>query len=113
MNLLDAEWRAGTLHVEGQEIRFPSMRFRLGDAPRPVVIGVRPEAFDAERGLVAEIDPASREIAGGETLLRGGVGTTTVSIRLPGAVRDVPPRLVAAPTSFHLFDATTRLRLGP
>jgi ABC-type sugar transport system ATPase subunit len=113
MNLLEAEWAAGAVRVEGQEIRLPAVRFRLGDAPRPVMVGVRPEAFDAERGLVVEVDPGSREILGGETLLRGRVGTTTVSMRLPGAIREIPPRLVAAPENFHLFDPTTGLRLAP
>jgi ABC-type sugar transport system ATPase subunit len=113
MNLLEARWEAGTLHVGDQEVRLPSLRFRLGDTARPVVIGVRPEAFDAERGLVAEVDASSREVLGGETLLRGRVGTTEVSLRLPGSGRDVPERVVAAPSSFHVFDATTGARLGP
>jgi ABC-type sugar transport system ATPase subunit len=69
-----------------------------------LTIGVRPEAFvsDATDGLVAELDPATREFLGAETLVRGRVGTHEVLVRLTGPV---PARAAVPADRWHVFDA--------
>ena len=91
-------------------------RTRFGAHSGALRIGIRPEAFHAggngEEGLEAVIDPSTREILGSETLVRGTIEREPVTIRLPGVVRDVPPRLIARFADVHCFaddDAGVRL----
>jgi multiple sugar transport system ATP-binding protein len=117
MNLLEANASYGAIALGGQSISL----MRLNDhllanlTPGPVIVGIRPEAFSAadsggER-MVAVTDPASREVLGSETLVRGVVGTAQVCIRLPGVVREVPRTVVAYPQEMHFFDPRSGARI--
>jgi ABC-type sugar transport system ATPase subunit len=118
MNLLDAEYGDGVLAIEGQRCSVPpALRAALSRTSGPVVVGIRPEAFvPAEQvrdgALGAVPDPFAREMLGSETLLRARVGAREVVVRLPGVVRDVPPRVAAPPDALHVF-ASDGSRLGP
>jgi ABC-type sugar transport system ATPase subunit len=118
MNLLAAEWADGALRLGGQSVVPPDgLRVRLGSVRRPVRVGVRPEAFlpaDGPAGgaLVAVPRPETRELLGGETLVRAAVGGEEVVVRLFGAAREVPARVAAPPEALHVF-AGDGSRLGP
>jgi len=110
MNLLPAVGSDTGIAVGGQ--RLTGAR----DVPAgPLVVGVRPEAFGpaAPGGLDAWLEPATSEILGNETLVRGAVGSEPVTVRLPGVVRAVPPRLTAPLDALHFFAADAAgTRLG-
>jgi sn-glycerol 3-phosphate transport system ATP-binding protein len=72
-----------------------------------LTLGVRPEAFvpDATDGLVAELDPSTREYLGAETLVRARVGTHDVLVRLTGGMAS---RAAAPRAAWHVFDRDGR-----
>jgi multiple sugar transport system ATP-binding protein len=108
MNLLPAVRTAIGLRVGDQQIALPpDRRPRASDQDGRLVVGVRPEAFGAgtPSGLHAAMDPATREILGSETLVRGTIGNEPVTARLAGVVRDVPSRLTAPIEALHFFAA--------
>jgi ABC-type sugar transport system ATPase subunit len=116
MNLLDAEYDAGTLQIGDQRLAVPSAL--VGGKSRRVLVGIRPEAFGPVEGnstsaLLGVPEPETREILGSETLVRARVGRTQVVVRLPGIVRDVPARVAAPVESLHVFSAEDGVRLGP
>ncbi len=119
MNLLDAEYAAGALHVGDQRLAAtPALAAALRTTTGPVVVGVRPEAFVPAGGgvsdaLIAAPDATTREVLGSETLVRAGLGCGHVIVRLPGIVRDVPARVAAPVGSLHVFAAIDGIRLGP
>ncbi|MDX2169079.1 MAG: ABC transporter ATP-binding protein [Deltaproteobacteria bacterium] len=105
MNLLPAE-------LDDDGLTIGSARISLPAALRPAAhgrlqIGIRPEAFGAsERGALPVLtDPTTIEILGSETLARATLGGLPVTVRLPGIVRDPPPRLSAALAALHFFAA--------
>jgi len=101
MNLLPGVGSDDGITVGGQ--RIPARDVPIGQ----LVVGVRPEAFGAAMpgGLDAVLEPATSEILGNETLVGGAVGSERVTVRLPGVVRDVPPRLTAPLDRLHFFAA--------
>ena len=108
MNLLPATVTPGGLLVGTQRIALAAAaQDRLGAPGGRLLVGVRPEAFGepTPSGLDAMIDPSTREILGSETLARGDAGGEPVTVRLPGLVRDVPPRLTAPLAALHFFAA--------
>jgi len=115
MNLLDAECADGVLRIADQRLPVPdALRERLGAVPRRLVVGVRPEAFALRGdGLVAPLDPGTREVLGSETLVGARVGTQQLTIRLLGAGADLPRQVVAPATALHLFASETGARIGP
>jgi ABC-type sugar transport system ATPase subunit len=119
MNLLAAEVTDGVLRIEDQRLAVPaSVRATLGPIGRRLIVGVRPEAFaPAEvawpETLTAVPDPATREMLGSETLVRGRVGTADVALRLFGTVREVPARMAAPVGALHFFAGPDGERLGP
>lgn len=119
MNLLDAEQSGSELRIGDQRLCPPAALLgRLGSGARRIVVGVRPEAFTAygrvegDR-LVAEIDPATRELLGGEVLVQARVGGARVTVRIFGAGRELPDRVGAPVAALHFFDAEEGRRLGP
>jgi sn-glycerol 3-phosphate transport system ATP-binding protein len=100
---------AGFVGTPGMNL-LPARRTVNGVEPADdgdLTLGVRPVAFvpDATDGLVAELDPSTREFLGAETLVRGRVGTHDVLVRLTGRV---PTRAAAPPDRWHVFDAQGR-----
>jgi ABC-type sugar transport system ATPase subunit len=118
MNLLHGEHGDGSIRVADQRCALPSgFAATLGGTRGPVVVGVRPEAFAAAdeatvAGLVAVPIPDTQELLGSETLVRARVGGGEVTVRLPGATRRLPTRVVAPVEALHVFAADGR-RLGP
>jgi multiple sugar transport system ATP-binding protein len=117
MNLLEATASYGAIALGGQSVSLMRLHDHLlaNLTPGPVIVGIRPEAFSAadsggER-IVAVTDPASREVLGSETLVRGMVGGAQICIRLPGVVREVPRTLVAYPQDMHFFDPSSGARI--
>ncbi|MFQ5667499.1 MAG: ABC transporter ATP-binding protein [Candidatus Binatia bacterium] len=118
MSLLPADYAAGTLRIADQSLPAPAaLRTSLGAGARHLTIGIRPEAFVAagpdSSGLIARLDHATSEILGSETLVRGTIGATRVTVRLLGLARDLPTKVVAPPAAFHVFAADSGERLGP
>jgi len=119
MNLVEAEYAAGVLQAGDQRLTVtPALSSALRGSAGPVVVGIRPEAFvpvgaDVSDALIATPDAATREILGSETLVRATLGQTEVVVRLPGIVRNMPPRVAAPVTSLHVFAALDGTRLGP
>jgi ABC-type sugar transport system ATPase subunit len=118
MNLVPAELADGTLAIAEQRVALPAaVRATLGGRRGPVVVGVRAEAFAPADGratdaLVARTAPGTVEALGSETWCRARVGTTEITVRLPGTV--TPPPTLAAPTdTLHLFAAGSGTRLAP
>jgi ABC-type sugar transport system ATPase subunit len=120
MNLLEAEIADGVLRVGDQRVDLRAA-WRRDDHPalaagaRPVLAGVRAEAFAAggDEGLVVETEAETRELLGAETLVRGKVAGQPVSVRLPGSALELPDRLAAPASALHLFDRDDGRRLGP
>ncbi len=133
MNLLAGEVAGGMLRIGDQQVGLTAkLQDSLDPATERVVVGIRPETFmsvegqsrdharslperaaDAPASLVVQPDPASRELLGGETILRAALGRETVLVRLLGNVRDLPDRLAVATETLHLFSADDGKRLGP
>jgi len=115
MNLLPAEWAEGSLRVGALRVAPPpDVAARLGATRRPLVVGVRAEAFGAGDGaLVAVPVPETRELLGGETVFRARIEAAEVTVRLPGVVRELPARVGVPASALHLFDAADGSRLGP
>jgi ABC-type sugar transport system ATPase subunit len=121
MNLVRATWRDGRLGLGAQSLTLAAELHRmLESVTDTVVVGIRPESFVAgggdgsdPAGLVAEVDVASREYLGGETLLCARLGGETVQLRLAGAVPVAPRRVVAPWAALHFFAADDGRRLGP
>jgi multiple sugar transport system ATP-binding protein len=117
MNLLQAQVAYGMLSVGEQSISLTRLSNHLlaSLTPGPVTLGIRPEAFSAadEGGerIRAVTDPASREVLGSETLVRGVIGNESIRIRLPGVVREVPRAVVAYPGEMHFFDSVSGSRI--
>jgi len=117
MNLLRARYADSVLYLGEHRVALPdAVQARFAAHAGALRIGIRPEAFhagvDGDEGLQAVIDPSTREILGSETLVRGTIGREAVTIRLPGVVRDIPPRLTARFADLHCFaddDAGARL----
>ena len=108
MNLLQATRTADGLELADQRVALPpDQRTRLRDHRGPLLVGIRPEAFGTapDGGLEALIDPTTAEILGSETLARGAIGRQSVTVRLPGIVRDLPLRLSAGFDALHFFAA--------
>ncbi len=117
MNLLPARYGEGVLQVADQRVRLPpSLRERLPSDGCDLTVGVRPEAFVAAGaegdGVLAAVDPATREVLGSETRVRASLEGHAVTVRLFGVAREVPERVVAPINAFHLFHADGQ-RLGP
>jgi len=124
MNLLPATLVDGVLRVGTQALVVDeALRRAASGADGDLLAGIRAEDFvgcdahdaSSERGtrLVATVDPASRELLGGETLLRADVGGASVTARLAGNHAS-PPACVAAPVArLHLFAAADGRRLAP
>ena len=114
MNLLHAAVGEDGLVFDDHRVALPTAaRPRFRAHPGPVLIGVRPESFTADRtasGLEAIIDPSTSEILGSETLARATIGRQPVTIRLNGIVRSLPPRLTADFSALHLFAADAQGR---
>ena len=125
MNLFD-----GRVAADGGSVTFGGQRLALapGAVPaggeRPVVLGVRPEAFvDAalepgvpgDRVVEATVDLV--EALGAEQLLHATIGTGTGSravARVPNRCRLLPgdvTKLAVDPDAIHLFDPETGARL--
>jgi ABC-type sugar transport system ATPase subunit len=122
MNLLRATQADGAVTVGGQRVPLPdAARAALAAHGGDVLVGVRPEAFAVgvpaeaavDAGLVARLDPASREALGGETLFRARIGGEDVAVRVFGNVADAPPRAVAPHDALHFFAAGDGRRLAP
>jgi ABC-type sugar transport system ATPase subunit len=117
MNLLDAQLADGVLRIGDQTCSLPGpLRAALAGTGGAVVVGIRPEGFAASRGpdgLVAVLDPATREFLGSETMVRARLGGRDVAVRLAGVVREPPARVVAPPDALHFFSARDGRRLGP
>jgi ABC-type sugar transport system ATPase subunit len=117
MNLLEARFADGKLSLGGQSISLAglSSHLRAGLTPGPVTLGIRPEGFSATdpggEKLAAVTDPASREVLGSETLVRGLVGNEDIRIRLPGVVREVPRTVSASLREMHFFDSVSGSRI--
>jgi ABC-type sugar transport system ATPase subunit len=109
MNLLPARRDGGTLLIGGQRCALAEeQRARLETLPEQFIVGVRPESFAAaESGatLVVSTEPGEREILGSETLVRAALGAESLTVRLPGVVRDVPARVAAHFPALHFFSA--------
>jgi ABC-type sugar transport system ATPase subunit len=109
MNLLPGAYGDGVLDIGGQHLSVPSvLRERLGRESCRLTIGVRPEAFvvgsgDCSQELVAVLDAASAEMTGTETLVRGSAGHNPITVRLYGAVREIPTQLAAPLEQLHIF----------
>jgi len=123
MNLLPATVADGVLCVGAQRLALGAELVRgLAGADGRVLAGFRAEAFaacpddlsaDSPSHVVAIVDPASREVLGGETLLRATVGDAEVSVRLFGNLATAPVRVAARVTSAQLFAADDGRRLAP
>jgi len=108
MNLLSATCAGDALLFGEHRVALaPSHSVRLRAHTGALLVGVRPEAFTngGVDGLEAVIDPSTSEILGSETLVRGTIGRETVTVRLPGIVRDIPRRLSAPLEALHYFTA--------
>jgi ABC-type sugar transport system ATPase subunit len=111
MNLLQATVAEDALCFGEHRVALPaSQRERFRVHPGPLLVGVRPESFDAAQtgGLEALVDPTTSEILGSETLVRGSIGHEVVTIRLNGIVRTLPARVSASFAALHLFAADGR-----
>jgi ABC-type sugar transport system ATPase subunit len=117
MNVLSAQYIAGELRIAGQRLPVPhAVRQHLGAQRCGVLIGIRPEAFVAAghgAGLVARLDPATREILGSETLVRAMIGADQVTVRLTGGMRLVPQEVAAPADALHVFRTEDGTRVGP
>jgi ABC-type sugar transport system ATPase subunit len=117
MNLLDADWDGGALALGGRRVALPPALAAALPAPGPLRVGIRAEAFAPAEGggdgdaLVAEVDPASCEMLGGERLVRARLGTGSVTVRLLGSGA-LPARVAAPVASLHLFGTDGR-RVAP
>jgi hypothetical protein len=82
-----------------------------------VILGIRPEAFvpgnESATGVVAVPDPMSREVLGGESIVRAAIGSERVLVRLFGSTHDVPAKVGAPLAALHLFTADGGARIGP
>jgi multiple sugar transport system ATP-binding protein len=117
MNLLEAQVAYGNLSIGGQSLSLVSLsrHLRAELPPGPVTVGIRPEAFSANdlkgERISALTDPATREVLGSETLVRGLIGSEHVRIRLPGVVREVPRAVFAPAREMHFFDSRRGSRI--
>ena len=112
MNLVEGECGDGMLRIGDQSLPIPpAVRGVRGR----VLVGVRPEAFAAGAGggLVAVPEPGSREVLGGETVVRAAIGASRVTLRLFGSSRELPARLAAPPEALHFFNTEGGRRIGP
>ena len=116
MNMLDGvihrEDASVTTQVHG--VRFPIMDMPGLDAGREVVVGIRPEhlalADHGLKGTISVIEPT-----GSETHVVVRVAGQDVVTALRERRRLTPGQelhLMAQPEHVHLFDRTTRLRIG-
>jgi multiple sugar transport system ATP-binding protein len=119
MNLLHGETADGVLRLGDQTIELPrALRAAAGTERRQVIAGIRPESFarvdgDRRSGVVSAVpDASTRELLGGEMLVRASLGDGEAIIRLFGAGHDVPARVEAGVEALHLFDAESGARLG-
>lgn len=118
MNLLAAQYTDGDVHVGDQVLKLsPGLQAQLGNESRPVVLGVRPEAFtpasaDTAGSVMARTEPATAECLGSETLVCATVGSMRVTARLFGVARDIPVRLAAPVDQCHLFSHEDGTRIG-
>jgi multiple sugar transport system ATP-binding protein len=121
MNLLQATWRDGRLVIGAQSVALDDdARRALAAAGERVMVGIRAESFTTPRddatapdAFVADVDAASREYLGGETLLRARIGDQPVQVRLFGDVPAPPSRVLAARDVLHVFAADGGERLFP
>ena len=111
MNLLDAEVRAGALHVAGVALPLDGARVREG----AVVLGVRPAALHiAPTGLPARVDLI--EDLGDTTIVDLDVAGQLVKLRMdhrPAVKEGERIHVAFAPTAAHLFDRGTGARVDP
>jgi ABC-type sugar transport system ATPase subunit len=117
MNLLAGEYTGGALHIADRRVGAPEpVRAQLGAGTRRVIVGVRPEAFAPGTvhagGLLATLDPSTREVLGSETLVRATVGSEQITVRLFGIVSDPPAQVTAPSVALHVFDAESGVRIG-
>jgi multiple sugar transport system ATP-binding protein len=110
MNLLDAEVRAGVLHVAGVALSLDGRRVRDG----AVALGVRPGALHiAATGLPARVDLI--EDLGDTTIVDVDIAGQLVKVRMDHrpAVREGERIHVAfAPAAAHLFDRESGARVA-
>src|SRR5690606_2604176 len=128
MNLVPATFstRGGVGVVRfsgGEELRLPHSpdalvtRFFEGPgAPLPLLVGIRPEAFQPAGGsAVMRVTVQAAEHAGADSFTSFTIGGTPVTARLPGRMQIVPGRSLALELDLETlsyFDPESGLRIG-
>jgi multiple sugar transport system ATP-binding protein len=120
MNLLNATLENSTLAIDGTDTRviLPPGFLPASNAPREVVLGIRPEALapgpggDGAASMEARIDVV--ELTGPERVVSGSVGGQKLVASLPQQTEVTPGTLQNFHfplESLHLFDRKTGMRI--